>query len=57
MMTRDRLKKMPTKIPELLTAYARQLTNVTKEIRKAIEDQYKVLVERNEGDLKNVEDS
>ena len=44
---------MATNIPELWTAYARQRNNVTKEIRKAVEDHYKVLVEKNKGDPKN----
>ena len=54
MMTRDSLKKMATKIPELWTAYARQRNNVTKEIRKAVGDHYKVLVEKNKGDPKQM---
>ena len=54
MMTRDRQKKMATKNPELWTAYARQLNNVTKEIRKAVGDNYKVLVEKNKGDPKKM---
>ena len=54
MMTRDRLKKMATKNPELWAAYARQRNNVTKEIRKAVEDHYKVLVEKNKGDPKKM---
>ena len=43
---------MATKIPELSTAYARQRNNVTKEIKNALEDHYKVLVEKNKGDPK-----
>ena len=50
MMNRDRLKKMATKIPELWTAYVRKRNNVTKEIRKAVEDHYKVLAEKNKRD-------
>ena len=57
MMTRDRLRKMATKNPELWTAYAKQRNNVTIEVRKAIDDYYKVLVEKNKGDPKNVEDN
>ena len=45
---------MATKIPELWTAYARQRNNVTKEIRKAVGDHYKVLVEKNKGDPKKM---
>ena len=52
MMTRDGLKKMAKKNPELWTAYAKQRNNVTKEISKAIEDNYNVLVEKNKGDPK-----
>ena len=52
MMARDRLKKLATKIPELWTAYARQRYNVAKEIRKAVEDHYKVLVRKNKEDPK-----
>ena len=57
MMTRDRLEKMATKIPELWTVYVRQRNNVTNEIGKAVEDHYKVLVEKNKGDPKNVVDN
>ena len=45
---------MATKIPELWTAYARQHNKVTKEIRKAVEDHAKVLIEKNKGDPKNM---
>ena len=45
-------KRMITKIPEFWTAYAGQRNNVTKEIRKAAENHYKVLVEKNKGDLR-----
>ena len=49
MITRDRLKRMATEIPEFWTAYARLRNNVKKEIRKAVEDHYKVLVKKNKG--------
>ena len=43
---------MATKNPELWTAYAKQRNNVTIEIRNAIEDYYKVLVEKNKEEPK-----
>ena len=43
---------MATKIPELWAADTRQRSNVAKEIRKAVEDHCKALVEKNKLDQK-----
>ena len=53
MATRDRLKKIATKNPEMWSLYTKQRNTVTKEIRNSIQDQYKALinVEDNKSDL------
>ena len=41
METRDRLKRIPTRIPEMWSSYAMQRNRLTKLIRNAIHNQYK----------------
>ena len=50
METRDRLKRIATRIPEMCSSYAKQRSRVTKLIRNAIQDQYKEIVEKSKGD-------
>ena len=52
METRDRLKKIAAKSPEIWSAYSKQRNKVTKEIRNSIQDYYKSLIEKNKGDPK-----
>ena len=54
METRDRLKKVAAKSPEMLSAYSKQRNKVTKEVRNSIQDYYKGLIEKNKGDPKKM---
>ena len=50
MATRDRLKKIATKNPEMWSLYTKQRNRVTKEIRNSIQDHYKALINESNGD-------
>ena len=52
METRDRLKKIATRIPEMWSSYTKQRNRVTKLIRNSIQDQYKEIIEGSKGILK-----
>ena len=54
METRDRLKRIATRIPNMWSSYAKQRNRVTKLIRNAIQDQYKQIVENSKGDPKKM---
>ena len=47
MGTRDRLKKVAAKSPEMWSAYTKQWNKVTKEFRYSIHDYYKGLIKKN----------
>ena len=57
MATRDRLKKIATKNPEMWCLYTKQRNRVTKESRNSIQDHYTALINESNGDLKSVEDN
>ena len=44
MATRDRLKKIATRNPEMWSLYTKQHNKVTKEIRNSIQDHYKASI-------------
>ena len=50
MATRDRLKKIATKNPEMWSLYTKQRNTVTKEIRNSIQDHYTALINESNGD-------
>ena len=54
MATRDRLKKIATKNPEMWSFYPKQRNRVTKEIRNSIQDHYKALINESNGDPKKM---
>ena len=54
METRDRLKEIAAKSPEVWSAYPSQRNSVTKEVRHSIRDYYEGLIEKNKGDPKNM---
>ena len=54
METRDRVKRIATRIPEMRSSYAKQRNRVTKLIRSAFQDQYKEIVENSKGDPKKM---
>ena len=54
MATRDRLKKIATKNPEMWSLYPKQRNRVTKEIRNSIQDHYKALINESNGDPKKI---
>ena len=57
MMTRDRLQRMLTEIPELWTAYARKSNHVTKKLERLYKIIIKFLLRKIKGIQKNVEDN
>ena len=54
MESRDRLKKIATRIPELWSSYTKQGNRVTKLIRNSVQDQYKAIVENSKGDPRKI---
>ena len=54
METRDSLKRIDTRIPEMWSSNAKQRNRVTKLIRNAIQDQYEEIVENSKGDPKKM---
>ena len=54
MAIRDRLKKIAAKNPEMWSLYTKQRNRVTKEIRSAIQDHYKHLINESNGDPKKM---
>ena len=54
METRNRLREIAAKSPEMWSAYSRQRHRVTKEVRHSIRDYYEGLIEKNKGDPKNM---
>ncbi len=54
METRDKLKQLARKSPEMWPAYTKQRNQVTKEIKYSIQDYYKGLIEKNKGDSKKM---
>ena len=54
METRDRLKKIATRIPEMWSSYTKQRNRVTKLIRNSIQDQYKEIIEGSKGNPKKM---
>ena len=52
--TRDRLKGIATRIPEMWSSNAKQRNRVTKLIRNAVQDQYKEIVKNSKGDPKKM---
>ena len=54
METRDSLKKIATKSPEMWSTYTKQRNKVTKEIRYSVQDYYKGLIKENKGGPKKM---
>ena len=54
METRNRLKEIAAKSPEMWPAYTRQWNKVTEEIRYSIRDYYEGVIEKNKGDPKKM---
>ena len=54
MATRDRLKKIAVKNPEMWPLYTKQRNRVTEEIRNSIQDHYKALINESNGEPKNM---
>ena len=50
MTTRDMLKKIATRSPEMWFLYTKQHNRLTKEIREFIQDHYKTLINASNGD-------
>ena len=54
MATRDRLKKIAIKNPEMWPLYTKQRNRATKEIRNSIQDHYKALINESNGNPKKM---
>ena len=54
METRNRLKRIGTRISELWSSYTKRSNRVTKLVRNSFQDQYKVIVENSKVDAKKM---